>query len=454
MRLRLVPLLAVLLLAGCAATPEAPKGTPQDDSVVAVLARAFAFGDGHDHGDASQHDASWGLEEAGRLARADLLGGETARVSDFQVHEGRGLAAVAVNGGSGGFVLLDASTPPDLRALGRYRSGSEDNWYVKFTDDGRHVLLTANGALSPARSAAGVLAGVTEGVATGPARGLQVVDVSDPAAPRLVGHWPEPIRVINAATHTRDGGTLVFASVTQDRLAANPGGALSNHVLVLRLVETPGGLVRLDEIARWKPREAGGAEAFPHDLAVERHPITGQLLLYAAWWDAGAFLVDVSDPAQPVEVARLPGEEGDHVDTVKPHPGLVEGRHLTLLAPESFAGEPSGAYRLYDTTDPTRPVLRDAWTPPGDLHNDEHLLWSPHEFTLAEGNAWISQFHAGAGVLDLSGGQLTPVAWWARGTPADGTWSVDVETFVRHGGYAYAVDMEGGVIVFAPSSSL
>ncbi|HWH08788.1 MAG TPA: hypothetical protein VNX21_06275, partial [Candidatus Thermoplasmatota archaeon] len=227
----------------------------------------------HDHAAAEGHDLAWGLEQVALVPAALLLGGEAARLSDVQFHGDR--AAVAVNGGQGGFVLLDVSRGDDIKVISRYRSGTSDDWYVKFTPDGRHVLLAANAPGSPTA------------LPTPGARGIHVVDVSDPAAPRLASAWPWPVRVVNVAAADLAGGTFVFASV----VAEPTGAAGRNHVAILRL---DGG--RLAPVATWAPAAPVGAHVLLHDLAVERHPVTGRDLLYAAAWDAGAYLVDVTDP--------------------------------------------------------------------------------------------------------------------------------------------------------------
>lgn len=437
----------VLLLAGCLqADPTAPA-VPDASTPPPLVAD-------HDHR-ADAHVASKGLTLVGHVLLKDLLGAEPGRVSDVQFSGT--LAAVAVNGGSGGFVLLDASDPAKPTILSRYRSGSEDNWYVKFTSDGRHVLLTANGNLNAGPAAQGVLASAQRATVTGPVRGLHVIDVSDPRAPRLVAAMPAPVRAINAATWPDDAGELIFVSVLEERAPVTmpDSGVLANHVRILRLAETPLG-VELQELARWAPPRDLGAEVFVHDLAVEKHPVTGRVILYAACWDAGAFLVDVTDPTQPAELGRFRPEvfpaAGLQTHTVKPHPGLVDGRHLTLVSPETFAGEPSGAYHLLDTTDPAAPRPLATWSLPGNLTNDQPLLWSPHEFTLGGGKAYTSNFHGGVWVLDLAGGQLSPTAMWADALPVGPAprWAVDVETAVLHEGLVYAVDMGAGLAILRP----
>lgn len=422
--MRRLGLLCILLLAGCAAPAAVQPPAPQ---LPALLVD-------HDHAAAEGHDVAWNLQQVALVPTSLLLGDEKARVSDVQFHED--LAAVTVNGGKGGFALLDVANVDDIKVISRYESGTSDNWYTKFTPDGKFLILTANAPGSPT-------AAPTAGV-----RGLHVVDVSDPKAPRLASVWPWPVRVINVAVADLKGGTFVFASVVAEQV----GAAGQNHVAVFRLDAG-----RLVPVATWKPASPEGKLVLLHDLTVEEHPVTGRTLLYAAGWDAGAYLVDVTDPAAPKEVGHLRPEgfapAGLQVHTFKPHPGLVHGKHVALAGVETFGGEPSGYHYLMDVTDPGAPALLAQWRLPGGLTNDAPLLWSPHEFTLAEGRAFTSHFHGGVWVLDVANLTLAPVAAWAEAQP-DGPakrWSVDVETAVWRDGRVFAVDMGAGLVVLRPT---
>lgn len=436
----------VVLVSGCLQLDSAPH----DPALVEPRLLLGVAAD-HDHRDPALHGLAANLELVSFLDAARLLGEEEARLSDLQFHDGRQLAAAAVNGRTGettgGFLLFDASLPGDLRLYARYRSGSEDNWYVKFSASGNHVFLTANGGQNATPALAALLESARWAVATAPARGVHVVNVSDPVSPSFSSFFPAPVRVINLAPWVaRDGSEWLFASVVNDR-AGLPAPA--NHVAVLRFERG-----RLTEAARWHPAQ-GGATVLAHDLAVETHPVTGRDLLYAAYWEGGAYVLDVTEPATPTLVSHLPAEgPADRVHTFKPHPGLVGGRHLAVLAPETFAGEPSGTYRLVDVTDPAEPVAVANWTlPPGELANAESLLFSPHEFSLANGRLYASNYHGGAWVLDLA--TLRPVAAWQRalGDPArTGDWAVDVETAVWHGGFLHLVDMNAGLIALRESA--
>jgi hypothetical protein len=51
----------------------------------------------------------------------------------------------------------------------------------------------------------------------------------------------------------------------------------------------------------------------PHEGWIQRHPDTGRVLDYVAYWDSGMRIVDVTDPANPVEVGAYdyPGAPGN-----------------------------------------------------------------------------------------------------------------------------------------------
>jgi hypothetical protein len=411
----------------------------------------------HDHKAAAGHDVASGFSLLGFLDAREILGTEPgARLSDIQFHGD--LASVTVNGGEGGFVLLDVKDPAHPKMISRYRSGTEDNWYTKWSDDGRLVYLTGNGNFNDARLRSTLLADASGGGPPPALRGLHIVDVSQPKAPTLVGFLPATIRIINVAVHRYSDAEYVFASIVDDRavLGAPALHASPNHVSVLRRDDLPQG-VRLTEIATWAPPASAGADVLVHDLSPDVHPLTGALVLSAACWDAGAYFLDVTAPGAPRELGHYqPMSPASHVHTVKPHPGLIDGRQLTLASVETFVGETNGGYTLLDTSDPAKPALVGSWSLPGNLTNPESLLWSPHEFSLAGGRAYTSNYHAGTWALDLGNGTPRAVATWARagdGSPLylpraeAATWAVNAETAIWHDGLVWVVDMGAGVVV-------
>jgi len=51
----------------------------------------------------------------------------------------------------------------------------------------------------------------------------------------------------------------------------------------------------------------------PHEGFIQRHPVSGRMLDYVSYWDSGLRIVDVTDPAHPVEVGSYdyPGAPGN-----------------------------------------------------------------------------------------------------------------------------------------------
>lgn len=414
----------------------------------------------HDHNDASLHQDKSGLALVGFADAKEILGSDLGRFSDVQFWEST--AVVTINGRAGatggGFIVLDLSTKAAPTVVGRYRSGSDDNWYTKITPDGKFVFLTANGNANPAPGATSNAQDFGSKL-----RGIHIVDLQRPNQPTLVGFEPAPVRVVNLAVWrgTDPGSVFVAASMVYDRAGLMAGPAETNdlnYVGIYHFVppQPQGGgaastPAELQEIARWRPTNAAGAaNAFPHDLSVGVHPLNGKQLLFVAYWDAGGYIVDVTDPARPALASHVPPVgPADHVHTFKPHAMLIGGTYYAVLAPETFAAEPSGTYRLVNVTEARKPQVVGAWTPPpGDLVNPEPLLYSPHEFHVANERLYASQFHGGVWVLALP--SMEPIAAWqaSHGDPRrTNDWAVDVSQTVWYRGNVYAVDMATGLLI-------
>lgn len=452
--MRCAALLLATALAGCLGPAEpAVPGSPPGLDLRGVEALLNAD---HDHADPSLHAMARGLEQ---VAWLDLLGDEqgpvqgNAWLSDVQFHGDT--AYVAVRGGRGGFFVLDASQPSMPRLLGRYLAENSDSWYLKVSPRGDLVYLTARprqdlgnrlDPLTPAWNAAGqaCLAGV------------QAVDVREPARPRLAGCYDGAPRTVNLWAAELGGREVLFAV---DRAAGQYGLAPSDRVLALD-VERAGPSVHfapLGVVYRGPERVEPLRQLFVHDLFLEEHPLTRQAILYVANWDAGLALVDVSDLAAPRVLARYDEPSPAvhlNVHTVKPHPGLVGGRHITVASPEPLGPVESDApVRVLDTTDPSRPVQLATWRLPATTV--EPYAVSPHDFTLAGGKLYLSYFHAGVWVLDLSQPERPrPVAF---AMPHERSVAVDLglaryvprsETAMLHRGHLWVSDMESGLYVY------
>jgi hypothetical protein len=195
--------------------------------------------------------------------------------------------------------------------------------------------------------------------------------------------------------------------------------------------------------------------------------------MYCAYWDAGMVIVDITDPSSPVEVSRYDDPAPSRYNQyhyVLPSPDLIDGRHITIGAPELQVGVgEAGHVRVFDTTDPTQPVQVGTWTLAGVPGFEGGFLLSPHQFDVYDGKIVIGHNHAGVWVIDISnatnlaepksaafyfphGDERLPPDEWPKHS--------SVWVAVEHEGYLYSVDTVSGVHVHryvgdaAPAASL
>jgi hypothetical protein len=198
---------------------------------------------------------------------------------------------------------------------------------------------------------------------------------------------------------------------------------------------------------------------FPHDSFIEKHPITGKTLLYAAYWDAGLIILDISNPASPQFVSEYndpaPSRYNSYHD-VKVSKELIAGRHITVTGPElELAVGESGVFRIFDTTDPSNPIQLSAWGLPGVDGFGGGFQFSPHVFQIMHGRIYLAHNHGGIWVLDISNETLlhAPQAagyYFPHGDEHNpDTWanSASVWGVYLNGGYMYATEGTQGVHV-------
>jgi hypothetical protein len=391
--MRVALLLGALLLAGCLAPAQPLLPVPVKIDLSAVNALLSAD---HDHADPSLHALGQGLQQEAWL---DLLGTEqgpvqgAAWLSDIQFYHDT--AFVAVRGGRGGFFTLNASDPQHPKLLGRYYAENSDSWYLKLSVKGDLAFVTVRD-----RQDGGNLVDPTaqgwDPLGQACSTGVQVVHVEDPAHPRFAGCYPLAPRTVNLWDAELQGKEVLFVV---DRGAGQYGVAPTDRVLAFE-VQRIGDAVAfqpLGVVYTGPPRVEPQRPLFVHDLYLQEHPITHQQILYVANWEAGFALVDVSDLQNPKVLGRYDDPApAVHLNshTVKPHPGLLNGRQITVMAPEPLGPAESDApVRFFDTTDPTRIQQLATWRLP--TVTPEPYSFSPHDFTLSDGKLYISYFHAG-----------------------------------------------------------
>ena len=337
-----------------------------------------------------------------------------------------------------GFVSVDVSDPASPSVIGD-ATGLEDPdgesvrqvLDVKY-DDGRLLVPTAAQGGGP--------------------RGFYVFDVTDPANPTQVGDWfPTP----EHGNHN---------AVLHDGVAYLTGG------LVLDVVDVSG--ESFERLGQWQPGDWNDdwsrlPNTVLHDLYVRGERA------YCAYWDAGVFVLDVSDPANPSFVARAgeysreeieelsrqaylePGGNAHYVTVNEDGTLMAEGGESWDVDAADDAGGPSGI-TFYDVSDETNPERVGHVDPPVSASNayGGGTWTTSHNFELANDRLYASWYQGGVTIHDVSDpANPERVAWWAA--PSDRAfWTAQLavpgEFFVAssHAGAGMSGDVRGGLLTF------
>jgi hypothetical protein len=228
-----------------------------------------------------------------------------------------------------------------------------------------------------------------------------VFDVRDRRDPRRVAGYEFDSTVHNCDFDGR------FAYLTANSREANP------LVVVDTETEREVGTWSLFDVdARWRDVSAGLRSL--HDVTVQGDRA------YLAHWDAGTWILDVTDPAAPELVSKVrgrdpatlaavddPGRENrvppgnDHYVTVDEDATLL-GVGSETFGLEDGAGGPSGI-ELFDVSDPTTPQsLATIDPPPSDDPTRDGVLTTAHNFELVDGRCYASWYLGGLTVHDVS----------------------------------------------------
>ncbi|WP_459192898.1 LVIVD repeat-containing protein [Halosimplex sp. J119] len=303
-----------------------------------------------------------------------------------------------------GFAAVDLSDPADLTVLAEERDISppgspqvmEGIQDVKYDDERLLVAAPAN-------------------YSDDSYHGVALYDVSDPANPELSGAHQTAYPIHNCdlsggyaylTGNNREDNPLVVVDVTRDEPA---------------------------EVARWS--------LFDRDSVWESVPVALRTLhdvfvhggrAYLAHWDAGTWILDVSDPENPEyvghvsqhspeDLAELSGlavarerkepPGNDHYAAVDPSGSLLAvGRETwnsnfgtSDTTPDADdPGGPSGI-DLYDLSDPASPAHLATIDPPPTADPNINGVWTTaHNFEIAAGHLYSSWYRGGLAVHDLS----------------------------------------------------
>lgn len=357
----------------------------------------------HDHTDPSLHTGSQGLRF---VAWDSLIPDEIGEEGFAGLRIVDHYAYLATDGAHAGFLIVDISDPTQPRLVSQYTTPGGASQEAVPSADGNWVFLN----LQRVPAAADIAADPTRGTGAG----IQIIDVRDKENPRFESFVPVEILGSHVMFYTEIGGKPYVIYNGQPLRQGLPTGDVytpppGNVVKIAEFREVAGvhTLVTVSEFLLEDSLTAMVQQGcFPHDQWAEEHPLTGQHLLYVAYWDCGAVTIDISDPTMPVlldvEKEMAPSTR-NRVHFYRPDPTLRDGKVVAYSGPEIdlSPGEP-GYVRAYDVTDPTDVSQIGWWRLPGEVENDKPFLFTPHNFDYRGDLMALAHYHAGLWVLNIS----------------------------------------------------
>ncbi|HXM57744.1 MAG TPA: hypothetical protein VOB72_20270 [Candidatus Dormibacteraeota bacterium] len=176
---------------------------------------------------------------------------------------------------------------------------------------------------------------------------LQVLDVTDPAAPRVAGTWASPVGLLHSISLSPDGRRAYLSMWT--------GGLLVADASQFTAGQPSPQLTLLTPVASRLPAPAGGnvhsAVQLPgKDLVIVTDERYGAVCPYGP-----ARLVDVSNPAQPRAVSTLSAPENDLATCRASPSGTYTSHNPTIVGDLSLISWYSSGLQVFDVADPARP---------------------------------------------------------------------------------------------------
>lgn len=345
------------------------------------------------------------------------------------------LAGNSPDGSFGGFSIISIQDPAKPHVVSRWAGQPLFDVEIDETDALAFVATQRNSA----DQIAGGLQTTQDPTSNLP-RGINVIDISDPKAPRLDSFTPMPYNGPHTLTfvHHPNGNDYLLAC-TYDLVTDPVTGAIASAVaasqrLVVFAVQhnpaTTGSKVSLSPVAQFQIVEPSttGRLVFPHDSKVEIDAVTGHVFIDLAYWDKGVRILDFTNPpAAPQLPPGLPGatpelgsltqlrEVGSFTDfspsaynnihLARDLPADVAGTHVTVAEPEIIsAPDETGYITFLNTTDRSHPQHLSSWTLPAQdpALGVRDLDFSPHNFDFLGGHVVLAHYHAGVWVIDVS----------------------------------------------------
>jgi hypothetical protein len=276
------------------------------------------------------------------------------------------------------------------------------------------------------------------------AAGIVVYDVAtDPFAPRPIGRFESGGRGVHRIVWT--GGRYAHAS-------AIPEG-FDDRIWIVVDMSDPEHPVEAARYALDEPQPEGERYA-------AHHALLDADVAYLGYDDAGMVVLDVSNPTEPRKLARIAWQPGGSTHTFLPLPG----RKLVVVTDEQTTDGPDAPSRLVRVVDVAAPAApRVVGICPEPERRYEGLRYGPHNLHenragsyRSERLVFVTYFNAGLRVYDLADpAQPVEVAHWVPEPPAGQAAPQLNDLFVDAAGLIWVTDRyAGGLHVLQPEPDL
>ncbi|SER14649.1 LVIVD repeat-containing protein [Natrinema salaciae] len=317
-----------------------------------------------------------------------------------------------------GFAVVDISDPAEPSLLAEERDIEIDGvaltQLLDLTVDGDRLVVA--GPAEPTQS-------------TGEFLGFRCYDVSDPAAPVPIGDRETGYHIHNCYLE----GELLFVAanaIRENRLEIfDIGGDEFTWVGYWSLLDHEPGWRDIHWLARYL-----------HDVYVQDGTA------YLPFWNAGTYLIDVSDPSAPEYVSHVATttleeqrEIPNYREAVFGLPGndhyaaVDEAGDLMAVGREAWATggeEPDhpGGIDLYDVSDPADPTPQGSIDAPrtADESHGGGTWTTAHNFELRDGRLYSAWYRGGVKIHDVSDPAAPEQLTWWRDPEMTGFWTARV----------------------------
>lgn len=380
----------VLVTAGCIASTN-PEPAPAGPLITTGPVDPIV--DKHDHRDPAEHPFAHNMELLAwrpLVEQGKYTGAHAVDIWENYLFVETGDAMRDKDPGPTGFTILDIADPANPVVVGSYEDPNlvSGDRTLMVSEDGKYVFIASE--------------------ASNNRGGVYAIDVSDMANPKQVAFYQIP----SYGSHT------VFAKMIDGKHYVY---ALSVGVHILRLDDAPiGGGKALNLVGRYatasaeqlaqapksdEARTYAFRDLYGHDLFVTVDNETKKVTMYVAMAYEGLTIVDITNPTVPQELSKWVPKDAHspyYVHTV--HVDWVDGKRIIAVGSEVFENRhtetPSPVWFL-DGTDLKKPQLVSTWINPGG-HGAQGLLFSAHDLRIENGRVYLSHYHAGIWVLDIS----------------------------------------------------